>query len=94
MFMAAEEAFDMALLEGVRMGEDKESVLGFVEDICRRTAENRSSMLQDVSIGRRTEIDYINGAILEVAKRHGASVPVNMILTTLLKKIEEGRKNC
>lgn len=39
------------------------------------TAENRSSMLQDLDRGRRTEIEAISGAILRAGARHGLSLP-------------------
>ncbi len=41
------------------------------------TADNRSSMLQDVERGRRTEIDYITGYLLQVAEQHGIDAPHN-----------------
>ncbi len=43
--------------------------------VVRATAENRSSMLQDLEAGRRTEIDAISGAVLELGRRHGLSLP-------------------
>lgn len=39
------------------------------------TAENRSSMLQDLDHGRPTEVDAICGAILRAGARHGLSLP-------------------
>lgn len=60
-----------------------------VEEVAKRTGENISSMLQDVRAKRRTEIDAINGAIVKEAKRLGLSVPVNHLLTLLVKTIEE-----
>ena len=39
------------------------------------TAENRSSMLQDLDHGRPTEIEAISGALLRAGARHGLSLP-------------------
>jgi hypothetical protein len=39
------------------------------------TAGNRSSMLQDIMAGRRTEIEQLTGALLRLARRHRLSVP-------------------
>ncbi|HEY6131815.1 MAG TPA: 2-dehydropantoate 2-reductase [Halioglobus sp.] len=49
------------------------------------TADNRSSMLQDVTEGRRTEIDYITGYLLKVAERFGIDAPHNRTLLETIK---------
>ena len=59
-----------------------------VESVAKATALNVSSMLQDVLNKRRTEIDYINGAIVRQAKGLGIPTPVNDALTYLVKTIE------
>jgi 2-dehydropantoate 2-reductase len=51
-----------------------------VADVIRATATNRSSMLQDVMAGRATEIDYITGYLLDVARRHNVAAPYNEAL--------------
>ncbi|MBN2108386.1 MAG: 2-dehydropantoate 2-reductase [Deltaproteobacteria bacterium] len=57
-------------------------------EICCATAENFSSMYQDISLGRRTEIDSINGVIVEYANRLGLPVPVNCMLTRMVHALE------
>lgn len=47
------------------------------EEVARRTASNRSSMLQDVLRGARTEIDAICGAIVRAGDKHSMPTPVN-----------------
>ncbi len=59
-------------------------------DVCRTTAQNRSSMLQDILRGRRTEIDSINGALVGKAEELGIQAPVNETLTCLVRSIERG----
>ncbi len=56
-----------------------------VHSVCRATAENRSSMLQDRIKNRTTEIDYINGAIAGMGKELGVATPVNEVLTLLVR---------
>jgi len=58
-------------------------------DVCKMTAQNTSSMLQDILRGKRTEIDSINGAIVEKAKELNIDSPVNEILTGLIKTLEK-----
>jgi len=68
------------------------NIIEKTKDVARRTEENRSSMLQDIERGRRTEICSINGYIAEMGKRHGVDTPVNSTLTALVKGIEETAK--
>jgi 2-dehydropantoate 2-reductase len=51
-----------------------------VTEVIAGTANNYSSMLQDVQGGHRTEIDYITGYLLTVARRHGIAAPCNQSL--------------
>jgi 2-dehydropantoate 2-reductase len=55
----------------------------------RRTSSNRSSMLQDVILGRRTEIESINGAIWRKGMEIGLSAPVNRLIYHLVRGLEE-----
>jgi len=50
--------------------------------------KNRSSMLQDVLNGRKTEIDFLNGRIVELGREHQIPTPVNETLTQLIRYLE------
>jgi len=54
-------------------------------------ADHEASMLQDIKAGRRTEVDAINGAIVEAAKSAGLSAPVTETLWHLVK-LEEAKQ--
>ncbi|MFH1094502.1 MAG: 2-dehydropantoate 2-reductase [Candidatus Omnitrophota bacterium] len=88
------EVVSMAVTEAVRLAKKKRIKLVYddpiqkVESVCRATASNLSSMLQDVLQKRKTEIDYINGAIVRQAKSLSILTPTNVILTDLIKSIE------
>jgi 2-dehydropantoate 2-reductase len=60
-------------------------------DIARNTAENKNSMLQDVLNGKLTEIDFINGRILTYANELGVRVPINELITYLIKGLETSK---
>jgi 2-dehydropantoate 2-reductase len=45
-------------------------------------------MLQDVLRKKRTEIDFINGAVVRQARALNIPAPVNETLTNLIKAIE------
>jgi 2-dehydropantoate 2-reductase len=48
----------------------------------------RSSMWDDLSRGRKTEIDGLNGEIVRLAERLGRSAPVNAAIVELVKRAE------
>jgi 2-dehydropantoate 2-reductase len=58
-----------------------------VERVARLTGENRSSMLQDVTRGAPTEIDAINGAVVEAAEEMGLKVPITETLWHLIRAL-------
>ena len=65
-----------------------ENLLFYVHQVIESTAENISSMLQDIRAQRRTEIDYITGFLLKRARAHGLAVPENARLFELVKRKE------
>ena len=58
-----------------------------VESVIEATAGNRSSMLQDVARGARTEIDAINGAVVEAGREVGVPTPTNEIMWKLVTSL-------
>src|ERR1700733_13150126 len=54
--------------------------------------EARSSMWEDLQRGRRTEIDYLQGVITEIADRHGLQVPLSRRIVALIRSAEVAGK--
>jgi 2-dehydropantoate 2-reductase len=52
----------------------------------------KSSMLQSLERGRRPEIDFMNGYVVQKGKEKGVPTPVNEALTALVKEIEAGTR--
>lgn len=58
-------------------------------EVCRRTAENLSPMLQDILNNRPTEIDALSGAIYSMGKHKGVGAPVHQTMTELVRLLEK-----
>jgi len=63
------------------------SMMARVHAVARDTSKNISSMLQDVRLGRRTEISQINGAFCEIGLRKGIPTPLNSTLTAMVEAL-------
>jgi len=80
-----------AALETARVAEELGIKLPYddplheVEGVAGRTAENESSMLQDIRRGAPTEVDAINGAVMQEGGRLGVPTPVNWSLWNLVR---------
>ncbi|SFR89118.1 ketopantoate reductase [Halomicrobium zhouii] len=84
---SAREVARVAREQGVDLSD--EPVVSRVASVAADTAANRSSMLQDVDSGSRTEVDAINGYVVDAAA--GEAVPVNRTLTALVRAWERER---
>ena len=62
-------------------------------DTIERTRDNYNSTLQDIMRGKRTEVDYINGKIVEYARSVGLEAPRNELLWALVKARENLNKS-
>jgi len=79
-----------AVAEALAIPLDHEPI-SLAMQVCRDTAGNLSSMLQDIRNRRRTEIDAINGAIVREGDRLGIAVPENKALLQAIKELENSR---
>jgi 2-dehydropantoate 2-reductase len=52
----------------------------------------KSSMLQSIERGRRSEIDYMNGYVVDRGQEKGVPTPVNGALTAMVREIEAGER--
>ncbi len=82
-----DEAFAVARAKGITLPYP--DPFERVKQVAQLTATNHSSMLQDVLGQRQTEIDAINGKIVEQGKALGIPTPINAALTSLVRTIEK-----
>lgn len=84
---------DNLLKEGVKVARANELMLGpdyylDCQDYIKDAGHHKPSMLQDIEARRQTEIDYINGKIIEYGERAGVPTPYNTTLRSLVKALE------
>ncbi len=82
-----EECIRVAAKEGVTLDPT------LADEVTKAAASytNISSMCQDVIKGKKTEIDFLNGMVSELGRKHGVQTPVNDVITSLIRYME-GRK--
>lgn len=84
------EAVDVAEADGTHFSYME--VLDMVHHVCEDAGKGYSSMYQDVKKCIPTEIDAINGAIVEQARRYNVPVPYNTLIVDLIHAIEGAYK--
>jgi len=85
-FRVMNEGISVSRAERVRLAGDPRKLW---RRILLSTKANKSSMLQDIEIGKVTEIRQLNGAILSHGRKTRVKTPVNEILTKLVLGLEE-----
>ena len=79
-----DECLAVARTEGVEFSIDFLATIAEVFGASRTIA----SMRQDLMRGRPTEIDHMNGAVVELGRRAGVNCPVNAALVALIKAMD------
>ena len=83
---AMSEAAAVARANGVELSElNLEETL---REVATKTADNRCSMLQDIMAGKKTEVDQLCGAVVEMGESVGVPTPRNEMLHALVSGIE------
>ncbi len=81
------------------LGINAEDLMGLKDDafkqlmltfFSRAGSESRSHAIQDILKGRRTELDYMNGLVVEKGKEAGVATPLNEAVTSITRQIERG----
>jgi 2-dehydropantoate 2-reductase len=84
----AREVEAVAKARGTPLGTD---AVRLVEDVARKTSGNRSSMLQDLDRGFRTENEALSGALVREGRRLGVETPENEALYAAVRERETAR---
>jgi 2-dehydropantoate 2-reductase len=82
----ADECKAVAAALGIELDHDPEDM---VDHAARVAHDHKASMTQDVLAHRQTEIDFLNGAIVERGEEAGVPVPLNRAIWALVKALED-----
>ncbi|AYD01288.1 2-dehydropantoate 2-reductase [Neorhizobium sp. NCHU2750] len=81
------EAVAVGRAEGADLNENEaETIMAL---FLNYPPEAGTSMYFDCLAGRPLEIEALNGAVVEAARRHGIAVPLNLTMLTLLKAVSD-----
>jgi 2-dehydropantoate 2-reductase len=80
-----DEAMAVAAAEGRLDGTDGQAL---VLQVLLQTSQNRNSMLQDIEKDRKTEIDFINGAVADRGKSASIPTPWNDAIVAMIHALE------
>ncbi|MGZ5565156.1 MAG: ketopantoate reductase family protein [Chthoniobacterales bacterium] len=82
--LVIDECLAVAAAEGIKFQID---FLARINEVYA-PSHNIASMRQDLRRGRVTEIDYLNGAVVSLGRKHDLACPVNRALVTIIKAME------
>ena len=82
-----EEVLQIAGAEGV---QDTETMIPeAIEAFNKMMSNGKTSMLQDIEAGRKTEVEMFAGTIIKLGEKHNLPTPYNHILKDMIEIIEE-----
>ena len=82
------EAYAAGCAEGIEFSFQEPEE--YLEKFVNLMPDAIPSMRQDHMVRRRSEIDYINGMVPLVSKKHGLMTPYNQTISAIVRQIEEG----
>lgn len=89
---AMREAVAVSKAENIDLCESE--IIKCIDILSSLTPTGKTSMLQDVEAGRKTEVEAFGGTVCSLAKKHGIEVPVNEALVKFIKALEETFEIC
>jgi 2-dehydropantoate 2-reductase len=81
------EVLVLAQHEGVNLGE--QDLIDWKAVLKTLAPKGKTSMLQDIESGRKTEVETFAGKVVELGKRHGVPTPANQVLLSIIHVLEQ-----
>jgi len=85
-----DEGLAVAKALGIELHNDPKQM---VMKAANAPGKHKASMLQDILAHRQTEVDFMNGAIVEWGKKLGVPTPLNLAVWQLIKGLEHSWSN-
>ncbi|RYH56111.1 MAG: 2-dehydropantoate 2-reductase [Alcaligenaceae bacterium] len=86
--VCAQEAIDVATAAGIKL--DVGNPIEHIRHLGLRIGDAKPSMRLDAELGRKAEVDAINGSIVREGARIGVPTPVNELVVNLAHAAESG----
>jgi len=83
----------VALSAKAGIGLREQDIAGWQKTLETLAPGGKTSMLQDVEAGRRTEVDLFAGTIISLSEQYGVEVPINRTFYRILRAIETSYPN-
>jgi len=83
---AMKEVIQIANAEGIQLSED--DIAKWYEVLSGLSPSGKTSMLQDIEAGRKTEVEMFAGKVLELGRKHTIPTPVNEMLFKTIRGME------
>ena len=83
------EVIVLAQCIGMNLGE--QDLGGWYAVLKTLSPEGKTSMLQDIEAGRKTEVEAFAGKVVDLGKSHGIPTPVNQTLLSIVHVLEQYR---
>ncbi|MBS1662037.1 MAG: ketopantoate reductase family protein [Bacteroidetes bacterium] len=87
MLSAAEEVLHLS--RAMDIGLEPSDVDTFLKILDTLHPEGKTSMLQDIEAGRKSEVDLFAGTVIQLGKKYNVATPVNEMLYRLILALEE-----
>ncbi len=87
MVSAAREVIELSQKAGIYL--EQEDLAEFIRIINSLSPEGKTSMLQDIEAGRKTEVEIFAGAVLALGRQYKIQTPVNEILYKIITIMEK-----
>lgn len=86
MEMASKEVLSLAEKKGIQLAtEDIQKYIAVLDTL---SPDGKTSMLQDIEAGRKTEVEIFAGTVNALGCEYGVATPVNQVLYRMIRTLE------